>query len=361
MFSSKIGFFARPDELTQIGTDNWIRVSAGIGARFAIREDGKLFGWGMNMFGGLGDGTTTDKSTPTQIGSSNWSSVSCAGLFALGITQSDGGLFGWGLNQNSRDMDGLNLLGDGTTVNRLTPTQIGLLTNPPSNNNITYEHSWSDVSAGSDRVHAIRSDGKLFGWGVDAGYDSSWNPKRPTQIGASNWTAISTQQLHSVAIRSDGKLFAWGWNGYGGVGNGTSDNSVAFPTQIGTSDWVSVSAGVNNYSAAIRSDGLLFTWGRNIEGTLGDGTTTDRLTPTQIGTSTWTNVSCGWQNTFAIRSDGKLFGWGYGLTPTPTQIGTDNWTAISSGVTGAGPESRDYLLAIRSDGKLFAWHNAFRS
>ncbi len=52
----------------QIGTATiWSSVSAGYAHMVAIKTDGTLWTWGYNYNGQLGDGTTTDKTSPVQI------------------------------------------------------------------------------------------------------------------------------------------------------------------------------------------------------------------------------------------------------------------------------------------------------
>jgi alpha-tubulin suppressor-like RCC1 family protein len=54
---------------TQVGTDNnWIKAIAGFEHTIALKDDETLWAWGHNNYGQLGDGTTIDISTPTQIG-----------------------------------------------------------------------------------------------------------------------------------------------------------------------------------------------------------------------------------------------------------------------------------------------------
>lgn len=56
-------------ELTQIGTaTDWKKISVGGAHVYALKEDGTLFGWGDNEYRQLGDGTTTDRYAPVQIG-----------------------------------------------------------------------------------------------------------------------------------------------------------------------------------------------------------------------------------------------------------------------------------------------------
>src|SRR5690606_21663692 len=47
--------------------DKIIRVSLGYYHSAALTSNGRLFIWGRNDFGQLGDGTTTSKLTPTEI------------------------------------------------------------------------------------------------------------------------------------------------------------------------------------------------------------------------------------------------------------------------------------------------------
>jgi alpha-tubulin suppressor-like RCC1 family protein len=41
------------------------RVSAGLAHTLATDASGRIWGWGWNVFGQVGDGTTTDQSSPT--------------------------------------------------------------------------------------------------------------------------------------------------------------------------------------------------------------------------------------------------------------------------------------------------------
>src|SRR5579872_4197543 len=134
----------------QIGTDaNWAQVSAG-GLNFtvAIKTEGTLWAWGFNNDGELGDGTTTGRDSPEQIGTdTNWAQVSAGDSDTLAV-RTDGSLWGWGFNGNGQ-------LGDGTTTGRNSPEQVGT------------DINWAQVSAGYSHTLAIKTDGTLWAWGFN--------------------------------------------------------------------------------------------------------------------------------------------------------------------------------------------------
>ena len=369
---------------TQLGSSSWTAVSVGAHYTLAIRSDGSLFAWGRNNIGQLGDGTNINRSSPVQIGGSLWTAVQNVSIdnydqprnYAI---RSGGTLFGWGYN------NGHYLLGDGTTITRSSPVQIG-----------SSSRSWKTIAGGSDFCLGI-SNSKLYGWSHTESEGSrnyagdgfnNFNPisiedAANSQYLEKSWTAISfwktiisagmdgtnISQRRGYAIDSTGKLWAWGQNNYGFLGDGTTIDRSS-PVQIGAQNWNSVSAG-GLHTLAIRSDGYLFAWGSNGHGQLGDGTTIDKSSPVQIGSSLWTSIDASIRRSFAIRSGGSLFAWGQNRytawqyidypgilgdgdtidRSSPVQIGSSSWTAVKSG--------DQFTVAIRAGGTLFAWgHNS---
>ena len=123
----------------------------------------------------------------------------------------------------------------------------------------------------------------------------------------------------------------------------------------------SLAAGTNS-SFAIKTDGSLWSWGYNNEGNLGQNTAPQYSSPKQVGTdTTWNFVDAASNSALAIKTDGTLWTWGRGIwgmlglnqpSPTklssPTQVGTDtNWKSGSVG---------DYnMVATKTDGTLWMW------
>ncbi|MDF2192142.1 T9SS type A sorting domain-containing protein [Paraflavitalea sp. CAU 1676] len=330
----------------QIGSaTHWISVSAGLEFSLGVSNDGKLWAWGRNNFGQLGDGTTTNRNTPVQIGSAtNWASVSAGTGHALGI-KSDGSLWTWGYNFNGQ-------LGDGTNTNQPVPTQIGSATN------------WVSVSAGAFHSMGITADNKLWSWGYNGdgqlGDMSTHDHAEPAIVTViatvTKWVSVSAGGNHSLAITDNGKLWAWGANNYGQLGDGSFFTRTQ-PRQItAITNWASVSAGAS-HSLATTADGKLMAWGRNHIGQLGDGTSTDRIAPIQIGSGTnWTSVSAGAAHTIGSTADGKIWTWGYNfygqlgdgttLTKlTPTQVGgAPGFTGLATTGSAATMEQGQYNI-----------------
>ncbi len=174
------------------------------------------------------------------------------------------------------------------------------------------------------------------------------------------WEKISSGERHSIGIKTDGTLWGWGFNGdIGLLGNGGTGVEFS-PIQIGTlNTWKEVGSGTTN-SFAIKEDGTLWGWGSNTSGQLGTGSSAQfSLIPVQVGTSTWKMVQTGNSHTVAIKADGTLWAWGnnekatlgdgtFVNKSTPTLINSStNWKTISCNLWRN--------IAVKEDGTLWVW------
>ncbi len=316
------------------------------GHTLAIKSDGTLWAWGSNSSGQLGVGSTTNHTTPVQVGTANnWLKISAGNEFSAAI-KSNGTLWLWGSNTYSQ-------LGDGTTVYKTTPIQVGTST-------------WSDVYCGNNYVIAVKSDGTLWAWGsngdnqLGAGLPLFQPYTTPHQISTTTgWLKIATGYRHVLALKSNGTLWYWGNNSNGQLGN-NSTVQTPYITQLGTlTTWTDIAAG-NDFSVALRSDGSMWTWGYNLYGQLGNGNNNASLVPIQVGAgSTWSNVEAGYSYVIAKKSNNTLWSFGQnslgylGLGNTtnysvPTQIGTSaTWQNIYVGYYSA--------IATQSNLNFYGW------
>jgi alpha-tubulin suppressor-like RCC1 family protein len=270
---------------TNIGTSLPITaIAAGWSHTLFLRSDGKVFACGYNAQGQLGDGTTTQQNTPIAISTTNIgtslpiTAIAAGDLHSL-FLRSDGKVFACGYNAFCQ-------LGNGTTTDSSTPIAI-------STTNIGTSLPITAISAGYYHSFFLRSDGKVFACGRNdfgqLGDGTTTNNSTPiailtTNIGTSlPIIAIAAGYLHSLFLRSDGKVFACGRNGSGQLGDGTTTHNstpiAILTTNIGTSLPITAIAGGELHSLFLRSDGKVFACGSNGSGQLGDGTTTNKSTP----------------------------------------------------------------------------------
>jgi alpha-tubulin suppressor-like RCC1 family protein len=242
----------------------------------------------------------------------------------------------------------------GNTTSYSSPKQVGALTN------------WSYISAGKNFCLAIKTDGTLWGWGVNGlgqlGLGNTTYYSSPKQVGAlTNWLLVSASQYqHTAAIKTDGTLWTWGSGAGGGLGVGNTTN-YSSPKQVGAlTTWKYVSTGVSS-TFAIKTDGTLWVWGRNNLGQLGLNNITYYSSPKQLGALTNWKVVAGSISVFtgAVKTDGTLWTWGnnangaLGLGNTtryssPKQVGAlTNWLNLAAGYYN--------VLSTKTDGTLWSW------
>ena len=263
------------------------------GQRFAITTDNKLFAWGDNGGGSLGLNNTIARSSPTQVGTDSWSSISVGfntNGSRLGI-KADGTLWAWGANDAGQ-------LGLNNRVSNSSPTQVGADTN------------WKMVASGN-RVGgrftiAVKTDGTLWSWGENAnrmlGLNNSISRSSPTQVGSgTDWSYVAVATETSAAIKTDGTLWIWGANNGGAIGlNSAIDRSS--PVQVGTDTNWGIVSGNQSHFVARKTNNTLWVWGSNSDGQLGLNNTIYRSSPTQVGSATdWNTVATSGPATFGTR------------------------------------------------------------
>lgn len=307
---------------------------------------GDVAGWGFNMWGEVGDGTTTSRTTPVRVCAplsqtpctqylSHAADISAGSVFSVGLLR-DGSVLSWGSNSFA-------YLGDGTTVDRHTPGRVCAVgQTAPCTRFLTGIHS---VAAGTSDSMALGSDGSVVAWGNndqgELGDGTTTQRPVPVRVCEVGQTAPCTRYLDhireispggllSLALRDDGTALAWGWNYDGQLGDGTRTQRLTpvhvcavgqtAPCSRYLSGVRSVAAGLFN-SAALLADGSVVTWGFNGHGELGDGTFRNSSVPVHVcavgQTAPCTRyltgvraISANNTSLLALMNDGTVVGWG---------------------------------------------------
>ena len=339
----------RSSPVTVIGSNviNWSQVSAGSDHSLGLTATGIAYAWGNGQRGQLGDGASTNRSSPVTVagGITNWSQVSAGRDHSLGLTAT-GIAYAWGYNL-------LGYLGDGTSAQRPVPTLVvGGITN------------WRQLSAGNMFSLGLTSTGIAYAWGYNnlgrLGDGTTIEKSSPVTVvgGITNWRELSAGSYHGLGTTNSGLAYAWGRDVFGNLGNNILSSATSSPATVvgGITNWSKVSAG-RYHSLGLTSTGIAYAWGRGQSGQLGDGTAVNKSSPVTVvgGITNWSQLSCGSMHSLGLTGTGIIYVWGYNSTgrlgdgtstdrSSPvTLIGSiTNWTQISAGARS------DLKLALSS-------------
>lgn len=232
-------------------------ISGGLGYHsMALAEDGKVWAWGMNTSGELGDGTQLQRSEPVQVnGLDGVTAIAAGGYYSLALKE-DGTVWAWGNNENGE-------LGDGTFTNKLLPVQVAGLDDV-----IT-------IAAGGSHSLAIRQDGTVWAWGSNSqgqlGDGTITKRNLPVRVqNLKNTVDIAGGGYHSLALDADGGVWSWGLGNYGQLGRtgAASDRTPGLVQNLPSV--IDISAG-GFHSSVMTKDMRVWGWGYNGYGQLGDG------------------------------------------------------------------------------------------
>lgn len=339
-------------------------VAAGKGFHCWV-ESGAAKCIGSNAKGQLGDGTTTARtSAVTVVGLGSGVIAIAAGDAHVCALRSTGAMSCWGSNDRGQ-------LGDGTTTDASSPVQVTGLTSGVVRIEAGFENSCAVTSAGEALCWG---NNQTFGAGsvtADANADNIPDPVLvPTRVTglASGVVAIAvngerasatSSVAHGCAVLQYGELVCWGSNNNGQVGvagAGPFDS----PRQVAVGVQVSAIALGAIHSCALSVDGGVTCWGANNFGQLANGTTTavtaGTLTPVSGAASGIVQISSGRYTSCALTNAGGLRCWGDnihgGIESTPTRSSITSPVtpySLSSGIAAValGEYSTCIVLANR--------------
>jgi len=327
-------------------------ISAGGSHTCAMSSGGGMGCWGSNTYGQLGDGTTTNRATPTAVSGLDQSGVVAitAGRYHTCARTTDDGASCWGANYTGQ-------LGDGTTTQRLTPTTVSDL-----------ESGVATLAAGDAHTCALTALGSAACWGRNTfgqlGDGTTATRTVPTAVSGlgSGTDAVAGGGEHTCALMAGGGVKCWGSNATGQLGDGTT-HGRRVPTAIGApgSGLAAVSTG-ESHTCALTTGGAAMCWGNNVAGRLGDGTTTGRTTPTAVSGlgSGVAAVAAGQYHTCALTTGGAVLCWGAnsnGQLGDGSTISHSTPTAVSGLGDGIAAISAGgfHTCALTTGGAVLCW------
>lgn len=288
-------------------------------AHSGIIVNGQAYMWGNNNYGQLGLGHTSNVNRPTLISGYSGVSSLAAGFRHSGFIYGSK-IFMWGWNEV------YGQLGDGKKTNRSTPTiaseryiagysAISLVAG--------YRHSGAII------IYQGRK--QLFMWGSneygEIGYSTPNYQHRADPYRVKDINDIGTD-MHSLqagywisGIIVNGRVYMWGRNNDGQLGiNKKSSWEWVQPTTLTGATSLKMSPATSS-SIAI-SGGYIYSWGTNYSANLGTGNQAAYIYPVRVSSSNYTQIGMGATCGGALMSNGKIQMWG---DNSQGQYGTGSW------------------------------------
>jgi alpha-tubulin suppressor-like RCC1 family protein len=329
----------------------FVSITPGDAHTCGVPSTGGLKCWGYNGYGELGDNSTSDRITPTDVSglSSGVTAVVAAELHTCALL-STGGVKCWGGNFNGR-------LGDGSTTQRLTPVDVSGLTS-----------GVTAIAAGANHTCALLSTGGLKCWGHNGsgqlGDGSTTHRLTPVDVSGltSGVTAVSAGEYFTCARLATGGIKCWGLNTNGRLGDGTTTNRTTAVDVTGLTSGVAAISSRGEHACALLSTGGVKCWGSNNYGQVGDSSTTHRSTAVDAtGLSTGVStIATGKYHSCAILTSGATQCWGdnsSGQIGDGTQTGRPNAVGVSglsAGVTQIAL-GNGHTCAVLASGLARCW------
>jgi alpha-tubulin suppressor-like RCC1 family protein len=361
-----------------IGSANGLsfrQVSAGLSHSCGVTVHNLVYCWGGNEFGMLGDGTTSDQSTPVAVaGRIRFSRVTAGARHTCGVTPGNVA-YCWGQNASGQ-------LGDGTTTDRLTPVAVAgglrfVQVSPSANGdhtcgvttgNVAYcwganfnaqvgdgttgnfrlspvagagGHRFRQVSAGGVHTCGVTLHNLAYCWGDnlfgqfgDGTVSNDLTPTPVAVVGGLQFHQVDAGSLHTCGVTLEGLAYCWGDNEFGLLGDGTTTNRLTPAAVAGGLRFRQVSAGENFHTCGVTTGNIAYCWGKNFNGLLGDGTSDD-LQPAPVavvGGLRFRQVSAGLNHTCGVTVHNLAYCWGYnGVRQLGDGTTTDRFTPVAVG------------------------------
>jgi alpha-tubulin suppressor-like RCC1 family protein len=236
-----------------------ITISSGHSHTCALLDDGAIACWGKGSDGQLGNGGTSDSSSPTltdSLGSNASAKAISSGTGHTCAITNNGSTLCWGQGNKGQ-------LGNGLTSSGLSP----LLSEA-----MPFDLKAVALAAAGEHTCALLSQGSVACWGNGAsgklGDSTTADRSLPEMVApfgdGRKAVSISATDQHTCAVLNDGNVSCWGSNqdGRGGDGGVLSENTV--PTDTGSLGGGRIALSITSgyaYSCVILDDISVACWG----------------------------------------------------------------------------------------------------
>ena len=252
--------------------NNIIRVEAGSQFSLALDEEGKVWSWGYNSTGQLGNGTKTKSTKAVKVLTEDGEElkdivdIQAGADFAIAITSSNE-VYAWGNNASGQ-------LGNGTTTFSLYAIKLDIT-------------DWKKISIQNQGISVLKNDGTIWTCGDNTYYQLGYETEDTYSITFNQVKISENEYLTNVEdftmiaangyakINGSNYVYAWGDNSLGGLGRTLEDGSdkCYYPAPIENADETYFDKEILRLPRKswdtilfIGADGIVYSAGRNAEG-----------------------------------------------------------------------------------------------
>lgn len=301
---------------------------------YALDSAGRVYAWGNNAVGQLGQGDTVNRAVATCIGWFVTNNIVIREIVVPKETQTVGNVTAWFITTAGHvyavGMGTSGQLGNGASVNSSLPVRCGTLAGVKA----------VVAAGGGDYGCAYCIDGAndLYVWGNNAygqlGLGDLVSRNTPVKTSLANVKKVCASSGNNsgatiggwaVAMKNDNTLWGTGLNASGQLGQGNAANLTAW-TIIATTGWTpadfTINGGYTGSLYVVTTAGNLYVCGDNAQGQLGLGDTTARNGLVQadgsrpfVGKVTRVKAFGSQSYNFAVLqdTDGRLYSCGYNV------------------------------------------------
>ncbi len=338
-----------PDASASVGPIATPTITAGSDHTCALSDQGRVWCWGYNAYGQLGNGTNTDSNVPVAVTGLTDAVALSGGVLHTCALRVTGTVVCWGRNDFGQ-------LGNGNTNHSNVPTEVVNLSGATA------------IGSGGNHVCAIVTGGAVNCWGYNAygqlGNGSTTNSIVPVTVSSlTGATVVGGGLRHECAIVAGGAVKCWGHNAYGQLGNGNTNHSNVPVDALGLTGMSGLGLSDQFFSCAMSGGGTVSCWGDNGGGQLGNGTFVDSTVPVTVSNlQTASAIESGSFHACAVLADGTMQCWGDG-SQGQLGNGTDgvgvasNVPVVVPNITGAIEVGAGYFhtCAILRSGGIRCW------
>lgn len=230
-------------------------VSAGWGHACALTTAGKIYCWGVNLYGQLGDGTTIDRATPTPTiaGDHVFVEVSAASDHTCALTNL-GEAYCWGQNSYGQVGTGSNEPGEITTpVRAAAAYQFKRIA-------VGFHDFSCGMTLADELLCWAHNDLAQLGRGFTSNYELDPAPPAGLPLASD----VDGDAYHACAVDPSGAGYCWSaWGGKGELGDGNSTASMVPVQVVGSLQFQTIQT-ASSSSCGLTPDGLVYCWGWNL-------------------------------------------------------------------------------------------------